>query len=218
MLMQAVDPSWHDPSMADDCMDVSTPALERFFERPFFGKNGDRLALLPEKVVLYPGSYNPVHPGHLGLAKAVGDKSLRPVVFHVTTDGPHKAALGLQDLLKRVRMLRGHDRFFTRGDALFVDKACRFPGVPIAIGADSMLRMLDPKWGPSVMPMLYEMAQLGAKFYVASRIVDGELLTPKRVIELSGVSDFDLVFQLFEGVEGVWDFSSTREREALARA
>lgn len=215
MLMQAVDPSWHDPSTADDCMDVSTSALERFFERPFFGKNGDRLAVLPEKVVLYPGSYNPVHPGHLGLAKAVGDKALRSVVFHVTTDGPHKSPLGLQDLLKRVRMLRGHDRFFTRGDALFVDKARRFRGVPIAIGADSLLRMLDPKWGPSVMPMLYEMAQLGSRFYVAARTVDGELLTLKRVIELSGVEDYDLLHQLFESVDGVWDFSSTQERAKL---
>lgn len=216
LLARAVDPGWNGALDGfEGSEDTSAVALERFFERPFFGKNGDRLAHLPENVVLYPGSYYPVHPGHLGLSKAVSDKALRPVVLHVTTDGPHKAAIDLQGLLKRVRMLRGHDRFFTRGDALFIDKARRFRGVPIAVGADSLLRMLDPQWGPSVMPMLYEMAQLGTKFYVASRTVDGELLTLAKVIERSSVTDFDLVHQLFEGVDGVWDYSSTQERAKL---
>jgi len=228
LLCAVIDPGWHDAmvkiGVGDETEysvqmeDGTSYALERFYERPFFGTNGSRSSTLPEKgCVLYPGSYNPPHPGHHEVARAVELASGKPVVFHVTADGPHKAPLGLQDLLKRARGLRGHDRFFTRGDALYVDKARRFPGTPIAMGADAMANMLDPKWGPSVMPILYEMAQLGTRFYVSDRPVAGELLTMQKVLERSGVSDVDLVHQLFVRVEGNWDFSSTRERALVSR-
>ncbi len=199
-------------SLTLSVQDSSALALERFYVHPFFSKNGDRLAAPPADVVLMPGSYNPPHPGHVGLAVEVGNKSLKPVVFHVTADGPHKSPLSLQDLLKRTRMLRGHDRLFTRGDALYIDKARRFPGVPIAMGADSLQRMLDPKWGQDVMQMLFEFSQLGTRFYVSDRPVDGKVLTMVEVMASSNLKNFDLLFQLFHHVPGIWDFSSTQVR------
>jgi len=193
-------------------VDGSAAALERFFAHPFFLHNGERLAQPPDKMVLMPGSYNPPHPGHIGLSKVVAGKSKLPCIFHVTSDGPHKKALTLQDLLKRSRMLRGHDRLFTRGDALYLDKARRFPGTPIAMGSDSLQRMLDPKWGQDVAPMLYEMAQLGTTFYIANRPVDGKVLTMDDVLARSGIKDLNLIDQLFHEVPGLWDFSSTEIR------
>jgi hypothetical protein len=213
LLCAVIDPEW-DASFEDG----TEYALERFYERPFFTSTGLRLPSAPDGVVLYPGSYNPPHPGHFGVASAVERATDLPVVFHVTADGPHKDPLKIQGLLKRARMLRGHDRLFTRGDALYIDKARRFPGSPIAIGADALMSMLDPKWGPSVLPMLYEMAQLGTRFYVADRLVGDELMTVGKAVHRSGITNADLVYQLFHRVEGVWDFSSTREREALSRA
>ncbi len=219
LLCSVIDPSWKTGAEKIGALEDGTEyALERFYERPFFSGNGRRLPSAPDGVVLYPGSYNPPHPGHFGVAASVAKASDLPVVFHVTADGPHKAPLRIQDLLKRARMLRGHDRLFTRGDALYIDKARRFPGSPIAVGADALLNMLDPKWGPDVLPMLYEMAQLGTRFYVADRLVGDELVTMGKAIYRSGITDADLIHQLFHRVDGVWDFSSTREREALVRA
>ncbi len=221
MIAQAIDPSWRDLHDGLGAMvDVRGVALERFYAHPFFAQSGSRLRSVPDNVVLYPGSYNPPHPGHIGVAKAVADKTLRPVVFHVTADGPHKAPLTVQDLLKRARMLRGHDRLFTRGDSLYLDKARRFPGVPIAMGADALLQMLDPKWGQPVLPMLYEFSQLGTRFYVTSRRVGGSLVSLDDVLRSSGASslgDPDLLSHLFCQVDGSWDFSSTEERAKVAQ-
>lgn len=198
--------------------DATAVALERFYAHPFFAKNGERTSEAPRDFVLMPGAYNPPHPGHLGMALEVEKKARKPVVFHVTADGPHKAPLTLQDLLKRARMLRGHDRLFTRGDSLYLDKARRFPGTPIAMGADALLRMLDPKWGQPVLPMLYELSQLKTRFYITQRSVDGEVLTMYKVFEKSGIRDYDLLSQLFHEVDGLWDFSSTQLRAEISTA
>jgi len=192
--------------------DSSAAALERFYAHPFFAKNGERLPSLPDGVVLMPGAYNPPHIGHYNTADEVVKKASRPVVFHVTADGPHKAPLSLQDLLKRARMLRGHDRLFTRGDGLYLDKARRFPGTPIAMGADALQRMLDPMWGEKVLPMLYEFSQLKTRFYVSNRPVQGKVLTVSDVLRESGIGDHDLLSQLFHEVPGLWDVSSSQIR------
>lgn len=213
LILQAIDLGWRDSTFKiGGHRDSTSAALERFYVHPFFAKNGERTADLPDGIVLMPGAYNPPHPGHLGMASEVEKKASRPVIFHVTADGPHKAPLTLQDLLKRARMLRGRDRLFTRGDALYLDKARRFPGVPIAMGADALCRMLDPKWGQPILPMLYELSQLKTRFYISSRPVDGEVLTLYKAFELSGIRDYDLLSQLFHEVDGLWDFSSTRVR------
>jgi hypothetical protein len=212
LLFQAVDIGWREAVAKHGVEDSSAKALERFYVHPFFAKNGARTVDVPKDVVLMPGAYNPPHPGHFGMASEVAKQALKPVVFHVTADGPHKAPLTLQDLLKRARMLRGHDRLFTRGDSLYLDKARRFPGVPIAMGADALARMLDPKWGQPVLPMLYELSQLKTRFYVTSRPVDGDVLTMYKVFERSGIRDYDLLTQMFYQVDGLWDISSTQVR------
>lgn len=219
LIYQAVRPQVR-AAMADHGGHVDTTelALERFYSHPFFAKNGERTVDVPKDVVLMPGAYSPPHPGHLGMASEVAKKALKPVVFHVTADGPHKAPLTLQDLLKRARMLRGHDRLFTRGDALYLDKARRFPGTPIAMGADALQRMLDPKWGQPILPMLYEFSQLKTRFYVSGRPVQGGILTLDGVLRESGIGDHDLLSQLFHDVPGLCDMSSTQVRAEVLGA
>lgn len=194
--------------------DWSKAALERFFVHPYFTTEGKRLTAAPKKMVLYPGSYNPPHPGHLNVAKEVEHVTRLPVVFAVTADGPHKAPLKLQDLLKRARGLRGKNRLFTRGDALFIDKARVFQETPIAMGADALRNMLDPKWGTDIKQMLIEFAQLGTQFYVSSRPENGTILTLEDVLAASN-QDADLLVELFKEIHGVWDFSSTQERSKV---
>ena len=219
LIYQAVDPGIRDASFSvGGHYDSTALALERFYSHPFFAKNGERLDSIPDGVVLMPGAYNPPHVGHFNTAEEAIKKSSRQVVFHVTADGPHKAPLTLQDLLKRARMLRGHDRLFTRGDALYLDKARRFPGTPIAMGADALQRMLDPKWGQPILPMLYEFSQLRTRFYVSARPMQGRVLTLDGVLRESGVGDHDLLSQLFHEVPGLCDMSSTQVRSEVLGA
>ena len=123
-------------------------AKARFFERPFFAANGQRFSTMPHNkhVALMPGAYNPPHEGHFGTAQHVMDEYGRTVVYEVTAEPPHKEALPVQLLLQRAKLLHGRDRLFTRKEPFYIDKARAFPGIPLVLGADAMVRMLDPKW------------------------------------------------------------------------
>ncbi len=179
---------------------------ERFFARPLWRATGAREPL-PEKVALaFPGTFDPPHEGHLGMAAAVKRMTGDHPVFWVTAEPPHKPAVPFTDLLRRARLLRGNDVLFTHGEPLYLDKARRYPGCHFVIGTDALVRMLDPRWGPAVDALVDEFRRLGTRFYVTSRVMDGTLVT------LHDLADAprDLCVE----VPGRWDISSSEIRRS----
>jgi cytidyltransferase-like protein len=192
---------------------MSYQARELFFERGLFASDGQRVSsrlLGSSNVAFLPGSFNPPHNGHFGAAEAVRALTGKRIIFSVTANPPHKDPLGLHDMLERAKMLRGKDVVFTEGDALFIEKARRFPGASFIVGADTARRMLDPKWCP-VEPMIDEFRDLGTKFYVLGRVQDdGGFVTLADIPEARGLGD------IFKHVDGRWDISSTQLRASAA--
>jgi nicotinic acid mononucleotide adenylyltransferase len=207
-----------------DYQDGTEAAKERFFLHPFFAANGKRLATMPDTKhsALMSGAYNPPHEGHFGLSQQMLDTYNRRVVFEITAEPPHKDALSVQDMLKRSKLLQGNDRFFTRKTPLYIDKARAFPSVPLVMGADAAVRLLDPKWGISVQDLLKEFKSLGTKIYVAGRQIDGKFINASAIIddisfdilkssEISGI-ELEDIQNLIQDIPGRWDISSTELR------
>lgn len=148
-------------------------AIRLLRERPLFSTSGQKF-IAPGNgngMTLFPGAFNPPHEAHFWMAREHG------ATFHITINPPHKPSLTIAEILQRARMLDGYDRLFTWDDPLYLDKARRFPGSKFVIGADAMERMLDPKWGPEIGPMMEEFRHLGIRFLVADREVDGHILS-----------------------------------------
>jgi hypothetical protein len=184
------------------------------YRRPVFGPGDARdKVLATEKcdLVLFPGSFDPCHEGHVMTADAVERQYGRRVAYTVTADPVHKPSLRAVDLLDRVASIRlggGRTRtiVLTERDPLFIDKARQFPGAGIALGVDALVRMLDPAWGPKVGEMLETFRVLGTRFYVVGRSVDGRWTT---IDDLPIPERFR---RLFESVTGRHDVSSTELR------
>lgn len=183
-----------------------------FLARPYFRANGTREAepKSGKGLLLVPGAFNPVHFGHFGMAKAAEDKSGLRATFAITLKPPHKDALSISEAISRLEQFRGRDLIFGWDDALYLQKAERFPGASFVIGADVMDRILDPKWCP-VDPMLKRFGELETTFYVADRTVNGETFT------WAGVSrKYDLQKRearwVWKPIQGTWDVSSTEIR------
>jgi hypothetical protein len=95
---------------------------------------------------------------------------------------PHKAPVSLVEALKRVAAINaaGRDALLEAEASTFLVKARKWPGSTFIIGSDTLERMLDPKYGHEVEPMLKEMGQLRTRFKVSQR--DGTA-SAKQLIE-----------------------------------
>jgi nicotinic acid mononucleotide adenylyltransferase len=203
--------------------DSNSPALQSIYSKPYFNKLGQRLLLSElntDNIVFYPGNFNPIHEGHLGASQAVLNTiasrfgKRKDVVFTTTMDPPHKKALSAAEVLQRAAALQGHDFLVTTNDARYIDKARAYPGASFIIGADALIRMLDPKWGIATQDLLDEFTKLNTTFFVLGRLIDGRFLT------LHDIEDqFPILYKYqktFEPVAGRWDISSTEIRNKLA--
>lgn len=189
-------------------------ARARFFERPFFMANGKRLNKVPQEAVyaMMPGSFNPPHEGHFGLAREFRHTYAKNVLFEIGTNPPHKTPPTVQELLQRAKMLRGYDVLFSRDMPLYIEKAAQFHGMPFIVGADTMLRILDPKWGHDPIQVLNDIWGYGNEFYVCGREIDGKFVTRMDIVSQLPKEYMDKFGEIIHHLEGRWDVSSSALR------
>jgi nicotinamide mononucleotide (NMN) deamidase PncC len=207
-------------SVLSEARDATELARSRFFARPFFSANGSRLATVPtnKHLAIMPGAYNPPHEGHFGTAQHVMDEYGRTVVYEVTAEPPHKEALSVQLLLQRAKLLQGHDSLFTRKAPLYLDKAQANPGVPLVLGADAMIRMLDPKWGVDLNELFIGFKSLETKLLVSGRMMGDKFVTCEDILKdmrLQNPNLWGLAQSVMLPVGGRFDISSTELRNKL---
>jgi hypothetical protein len=188
--------------------DCTEEALQVLLEHPLFTAAGARQKSPTNGngLVLFPGAFNPPHEGHRWMAKE------HDATFHITINPPHKPALTVSEVLQRAKMLEGFPRLFTTDDPLYLDKARRFPGAKILIGVDALERMLDPKWGIEIPPLLAELRQLGIRFLVADREIDGQIQTLEQITG----APMDICERILRPAQHL-PMSSTKIREARAQ-
>lgn len=183
--------------------------LTRVLARPLYAADGRReTAVDATTSVLFPGAFNPLHVGHVEMARAVEKQTGKRVVFELCCTPPHKDGVPAADALRRAAAINaaGHDLMMTR-EALYIDKARRSPGAGFVIGADAAVRMLDPKWGPEPKKLIREFETLETTFYVFDR---GDVGRAQMWDAAGGATARNTA--LFQMMSGRWDVSSTELR------
>lgn len=201
------------------------------YKHPLFLPSGARgpggAMVAPLRRLLIPGSFNPLHFGHDGMASVAEERSGRKPAFVLAADTVHKPSLATGELLRRVSQFHGHDFpiLLTQRDPLYIHKARQFPGRWFAIGLDTLERMLESKWFAKagttdpiedidsywvtngdigIHAMLAEFRALGTRFLVFGR-------NGKQLWDVNVPGDFR---DLFEPLPGTWNISSTELRKA----
>ncbi|HKS88012.1 MAG TPA: hypothetical protein VJR70_01100, partial [Stellaceae bacterium] len=136
--------------------------------------DGQIMLSAPQPVVLFPGSFNPMHDGHALLARVAEELTQQPVAFELSVTNVDKPPLAGGAVRGRLAQFAWKAPVELTRAPTFVEKARLFPGTIFVVGADTAERLFGPKYyGDDAARMLValdEIAGSGASFLVAVRL------------------------------------------------
>ncbi len=201
-----------------------------------YGRRG-KLPSSTGRMIFFPGTFNPIHDGHREMARDTRTNAWdREVVFTVNVNPVHKPALKGTDLLDKVAMFRAevtHDMpdtlrqpfepsiLFTQDEPLFVDKIRKRTGSSWIVGADTLVTLLDPKWGPRTEDVVLAFVETQSKLHVYPCMWKGSRITARSVLagyNLMPQTNGDLPSYIVDIPVDVADVRSTQIRDQRARA
>ncbi len=136
--------------------------------------DGQMMLSAPRPLVLLPGSFNPLHEGHVLLARIAEEVRQQPLAFEISVTNVDKPPLSGETVRHRLAQFAWKWPVELTGAPTFVEKSRLFPGATFVIGADTAERLIAPKYyGDDEVRMgvaLEEIAKFGCSFLVAVRI------------------------------------------------
>lgn len=165
--------------------------------------------------VLLSGAFNPLHEGHLDLARTASAQLGKPVAFELSAFNVDKPPLDVPTLLLRMAQFAGRYPIFASNAPTFVEKARLFAGATFVVGYDTAVRILQPRYYnddfDEMLAALNEIRDRGCAFLVAGRTDDDGAFRPASSLDVPA------------GLEGLFtpipsqrfrrDISSTELRE-----
>ena len=95
--------------------------------------------------LIFPGSFDPLHDGHRLMARIAEEIAERPLAYELSIANVDKPPLDYQEIASRAAQFRGQPLWLTRA-ATFIEKLAIFPKSTFVMGADTFVRLAEPKY------------------------------------------------------------------------
>jgi hypothetical protein len=103
----------------------------------------------PTPRAILPGSFNPLHAGHLQLATTACQRLGQAVHFELSISNVDKPDLAEDVIQQRAAQFASVGPLWLTRAPRFAEKAELFPGAWFVVGYDTAVRMLDPRYSGS---------------------------------------------------------------------
>jgi Cytidylyltransferase-like len=168
-----LDADEHFAETAVATVDTIDQLLAGQFDRITAQPDGQMMLSAPRPLVLLPGSFNPVHAGHMLLARVAEELRQQPMAFEISVTNVDKPPLAGETVRRRLAQFAWKSPVELTRAPTFVEKSRLFPRTTFVIGADTAERVVAPKYyGDDEVRMhvaLEEIASSGSSFLVAVR-------------------------------------------------
>jgi hypothetical protein len=155
---------------ADAIQQLLAGAVDRVTVQP----DGQMMLSAPQPLVLFPGSFNPMHEGHRLLARVAAELRQQPVAFEISVTNVDKPPLAGETVRHRLLQFAWKSPVELTRAPTFVEKSRLFPGTTFVVGVDTAERLFGAKYyGDDEARMheaLEEIAGSGGSFLVAVRL------------------------------------------------
>ena len=124
--------------------------------------DGRAVADEPFRGAVLPGSFNPLHQGHLDLAAAAAGILECEVALELSVLNVDKPPLGDAEVRRRAAQFHGKASLLLTRAETFRKKADVLPGCVYVLGWDTAVRLLEPRYYGGQGAMLRALAEMGS--------------------------------------------------------